>query len=53
MLNIRPPFVVSVAVLIIDIYKSRAVTISDKTPHTFNERFTRYKVTARDVLSTI
>ena len=27
MLNIHPPFVVSVAVLIIDIHKSRAVTL--------------------------
>ena len=35
-LNIHPPFVVSVAVLIVDDHKSRAVTseVSDKIPHT-------------------
>ena len=52
-LNIQPPFVVSVAVLMINIhkYKSRACSdfISDETPHTNKGRFYRYKVTANDV----
>ena len=35
-LNIHPPFVVSVAVLIVDFHKSRLCNdfISDKIPHT-------------------
>ena len=54
-LNIHSLLVVSVAVLIVNIPKSSAVTldISDKTPHTNMGRFYRYKVSARDVLSTI
>ena len=58
MLNIHPPFVVSVAVLIIDIHESRDIResrdfISGKTPPTYKGRFYRNKITARDVLSTI
>ena len=43
-LNIHSLLVVSVAVLIVDIPKSREVTldISDKTPHTNMGRFYRY-----------
>ena len=54
-LNIHSLLVGSVAVLIVNIPKSRAVTldISDKTPHTNMGRFYGYKVSARDVLSTI
>ena len=56
-LNIHPPFVVSVAVLIVDIHKSRAVTlylikylilISG-----VGGEFIRYDVTTRDVLETM
>ena len=31
----------------------RSVLLADKTPHTNKEEVYRYKVTARDVLSTI
>ena len=58
-LNIHPPFVVSVAVLIVDIHKSRAVTLY-LIKYLILIRgvggggeFIRYDVTTRDVLETM
>ena len=57
-LNIHPPFVVSVAVLIVDIHKSRAVTLYlikylILIRGVGGEEFIRYDVTTRDVLETM
>ena len=55
-LNIHPPFVVSVAVLIVDIHKSRAVTlylIKYLILMRGGGGGIRYDVTTRDVLETM
>ena len=53
-LNIPPPFVVSVAVLIVDDHKSRAVTLYlIKYLILIRGGFIRYDVTTRDVLDTM
>ena len=54
-LNIPPPFVVSVAVLIVDDHKSRAVTLYliKYLILIGGGGFIRYDVTTRDVLDTM